>query len=254
MNRKGFMAGCALSSYSPIGVKKSIEYLKTAYPNISVIQKCCGKPTKAIGQRDKFEERYNLLLDDIKYCELDEMIVGCQNCYKILNQSEGFKTISLWQILAEVGLPENIKGKAKNSDVVFSIHDSCSTRNYKEIHNGIRTILNELGYKVSEPEKTRENTRCCGFGGMIAPVNPKLSRKVRERRVNDFKTDHIVTYCAACRQAMTLGGGSAWHILDLIWGDVVYKNSIPPKDVLSTPLKAWINRYKTKDEIKKTLK
>ncbi len=254
MARKGFMPGCALPSYAPEAVGKTVAYLKTHFPDLSAIQKCCGKPTSAVGQVDKFAERFGGLVQDIKDCEVDEVIVACQSCMKTLKGCQEFKTISLWSLLPKIGLPEEIKGKAKDSDVVFSVHDSCSIRDFDDIHNGIRWILTELGYGISEPDKTRDKTRCCGFGGMIVPVNQELAKKVMVRRVGDFKTDHVVTYCAACRQSMLMGGANAWHILDLIWGPVVYNDSKPPEDVLSMPLKAWGNRYKSKNEIKKALK
>ncbi len=254
MGRKGFMPGCSLPSYAPEAVGKTVAYLKTKYPDLSGIQKCCGKPTSAVGQSEKFNERFSGLVSDFKECEVDEVIVACQSCMKTLKGSKEFKTTSLWELLPEIGLPEELIGKAKDSDVVFSVHDSCSIRDYTGIHDGIRWILTELGYKISEPDKTRDKTRCCGFGGMIVPVNPDLAKKVMERRVGDFKTDFVVTYCAACRQSMILGGAKAWHILDLVWGPVVYSDSKPPEDCLSNPVKAWGNRYKAKKEIKKALK
>ena len=197
MPRKAFMPGCALASYNPENVAQTIKYLKSKFPDISVIQKCCGKPTKAVGQAELFNERFGSLLDDIKYCEADEVIVACQSCMKTLSEHDGYKTVSLWELLPEIGLPEELVGKAKDSDVVFSIQDSCSVRDYTGIHDGVRWILSELGYKFEEPERTRATTRCCGFGGMVVPANPDVAKRVMERRVADFPTKNIVTYCAA---------------------------------------------------------
>ena len=64
----------------------------------------------------------------------------------------------------------------------------------------------------------------------------------------------IVVYCAACRQYMMKAGGNAWHILDLVWGDVVTSGAKCPEDVLSSPLSAWKNRYKSKKKIKAAFK
>ncbi len=251
MGRKAFMGGCALSSYNPNLVLKTAAYLKTLYPDLSLIQKCCGKPTKAVGQEDKFHERFDGLTKDLETLEVDELIVACQSCYKTMGLNENIKVTSLWSLFPQIGLPKELVGKAKNSDVVFSMHDSCSVRPYKDIHDGIRWIMNELGYKTVEPEKTRETTRCCGFGGMVVPANPETARRVMVRRVGDFPTNQVVTYCAACRQSMLMGGAQAWHILDLVWGDVVKKGDAPPIDTLSQTLTAWTNRFKTKNGLKK---
>ncbi len=253
MGRKAFISGCALSSYNPDLVIKTVEHLKSVYPDLSVIQKCCGKPTKALGQEEAFQERFHGLQEDLKACDVNEVIVGCQSCYKVMELDKNLKVTSLWALMPEIGLPKEMVGKAKNSDVVLSVHDSCSIRPYSEIHSGIRWILNELGYNTVEPEKTKENTRCCGFGGMIVPANPDLAKRVMQRRVGDFPTSEVVTYCAACRQSMLMGGASAWHILDLIFGDVVKKGDTPPEDTLSQPIKAWTNRYKTKKRIERLI-
>ncbi|MDR0490784.1 MAG: (Fe-S)-binding protein [Oscillospiraceae bacterium] len=254
MSRKVFLPGCALSSYSPKNVALTAKYLKTKFPDISVVQKCCGKPTKAVGQADMFHQRFDGLVQDIKYCGADEVIVACQSCMKTLAECDEYKTTSLWELFPEIGLPEELVGKAKNSDAVISVHDSCTVRDYTGIHDGIRWILDELGYKYVEPERTRGTTRCCGFGGMVVPANPDVAFRVMQRRVADFPTPQIVTYCAACRQSMLKAGGQAWHILDLIWGDVVVSGAQSPEDVLSSTLKAWRNRYSSKKLLKSAFK
>lgn len=252
--RHGFMPGCSLPSYSPELVDKTINYLRQVYPELSVVQKCCGKPTKALGQVELLEKRFNSLVQDIKDCEVDEMLVACQNCYNMLNESKEFSTVSLWERLPAIGLPALLRGKANHSDVILSIHDSCPVRSNEGIFDGIRWILRELGYKYVEPERTRANTRCCGFGGMIVPANPSLAKKVMDRRVKEMPSEHIVVYCAACRSSMLMGGGKAWHILDLMWGPVVTEASLPPENVLASPVKAWTNRYRSKGVIARAIR
>ncbi|MCL2169103.1 MAG: (Fe-S)-binding protein [Defluviitaleaceae bacterium] len=254
MSRKAFMPGCALASYNPENVSKMTAHLKSVYPDLSVVQKCCGKPTQAIGQADLFNERYASLAADMRFVEADDVIVACQSCMNVFNKKGEFNIVSLWELLPKIGLPKEMVGKAKGSDVVFSVHDSCSVRPYTGIHEGIRWILDELGYKHVEPEKTRDTTRCCGFGGMIVPVSPDIAKKVMERRVSDMTTDHIVAYCAACRQSMLKVGGKAWHIMDLIFGEVVHATTDPPFDVLASPAKAWKNRYRSKKMLNKVMK
>ncbi|WP_156099422.1 hypothetical protein [Caloranaerobacter azorensis] len=69
---------------------------------------------------------------------------------------------------------------------------SCPTRHVTSHHESIRWILKELGYKVKEMNNIRENTRCCGVGGMIGCVNPKLQEKVLKRRIEDATSKHII--------------------------------------------------------------
>ena len=145
MSRKAFMPGCSLASYNPYNVEHTVKYLKSKFPDLSVIQKCCGKPTKAIGQAEMFNERFASLVEDIVFCEADEGIVACQSCMKTLAENDAYTTVSLWELFPKIGLPEELIGKAKDSDVVFSVHDSCSVRDCTGIHDGVRWILTELG-------------------------------------------------------------------------------------------------------------
>ncbi|MEK6266241.1 MAG: (Fe-S)-binding protein [Clostridium sp.] len=249
-----FIPGCSLPSYNPEAVYNILEYLQEKLPGTGAILKCCGNPTKALGQIDKFKERYESFQSEVDKLDADELIVACQNCYMIMSEhSPNQKVRSLWEVLPEIGLPDSSRGIGKNSDIVFGIQDSCHTRNVPEIHDGIRWIMDELGYKYEEPPHTKELTRCCGLGGMVSPANPELVQRVIKRRAEEFQTDYIVTYCAACRDSMVRGGKKSIHILDLIFGGPWDSKSEFP-GAPSSPITSWKNRYKSKLNINKLYK
>lgn len=248
-----FFPGCSLPSYNPELVEKTLSYLQEKLPNVGAIQKCCGKPTKALGQMDLFHERYAGVQEDIDTLGAEEIIVACQNCYLTMSQNSPNQRVrSLWTLLPEIGLPQEVIGIGKDSDISFAIQDSCSTRDEWEIHDGVRWIIDQLGYKVEEMDYTRGMTRCCGFGGMALPANPELAKKVMERRAQEAKTDYMVTYCAACRMSMALGGKKSLHLLDLIWGGPwTSESEFPPAG--ASAVTSWANRFRSKKSIKKVL-
>jgi len=250
----GFMAGCSLSSYSPNGVADTAAYLNSVFKKFAVIQKCCGKPTKLLGKEELFIKRNKMLQDDIDGLNIDEMIVGCQNCKSVLDKQSPTPIHSLWEIFPLIGLPDELRGKAKKSDIVFTIHDSCSTRYESKLQDGIRWILDELGYKYIESKYSKDNTLCCGSGGMVGAVNPELTERVIKRRVETLESKNVVVYCASCNTFIRNGGVKTWHILDLLWGPVVYEGDACPSNALSSPLEAWVNRYKAKIELQKAVK
>ncbi|KXG74035.1 (Fe-S)-binding protein [Thermotalea metallivorans] len=251
--KRVFIPGCSLPSYNPILVEKTLEYLQEKLPGTGAILKCCGKPTKALGQEKKFKERYGTLQAEIDRLGAEEIIVACQSCFLTMTEdSPKQKVISLWELLPQIGLPKKSRGIGKKSDIVFAIHDSCPTRHRTTIHEGIRWIIHELGYKFEEPPHTRENTRCCGFGGMVVPANPELALRVMKRRTAEVSSDYMVAYCAACRESMVKGGKRAVHILDLIFGGPWTSDTEFP-GVPSSPVTSWINRYKSKLAIRKVL-
>ncbi len=250
--KRVFIPGCSLSSYNPELVGKTIEYLKNKLPGTGAILKCCGKPTKALGQYDEFKDRYASLQKDIDALGAEEIIVACQSCFLTMSAySKEQKVRSLWSLMPEIGMPEATVGKAKESDITFGIHDSCSTRDRNDIHEGIRWIIDQLGYDLEEPPHSKGDTRCCGFGGMVVPANPDLAQEIMDRRTAEFETDYLVTYCAACRASMYKGGKKAVHILDLIFGDVWTSESDFPD--LEGAFDSWANRYKTKKKIEEVL-
>ncbi len=244
--KRVFIPGCSLPSYNPELVGKILAHLQERLPGTGAILKCCGKPTKALGQVEAFKERYAELQTEIDRLGAEEIIVACQSCYVTMKEySPNQKVRSLWEVLPEIGLPEGAIGIGKGSDLTIAVHDSCPTRDVTPIQDGIRWILGELGYAMEEPPHTRAQTRCCGFGGMVVPANPELAMRVMKRRTAEVSSDCMVTYCAACRESMVRGGKKAVHILDLIFGGPLTSRSNFP-GLPANPLKGWVNRHRAK--------
>ncbi|AZR72149.1 pyridine nucleotide-disulfide oxidoreductase [Anoxybacter fermentans] len=244
--KRVFFPGCSLSSYSPELVIKTLKHLQDRLPGTGFILRCCGAPTNMLGQEKEFEERFNSLLREMEKLGADEIICACPDCtHNIEHHAPHLKVRSLYDVLAEVGLPEEAKNRGQGK--VFSIHDSCTARHYTSIHDSVRKLMKEMGFKIQELKYIRENTRCCGMGGMVLLANKELAQRIMVRRTKE--TDKpMVTYCAACREAMTMGGKPAFHILDLIFKDDWKKGDAPG---LGNPVVSWLNRRKTRSRVKK---
>ncbi|GAA0746068.1 (Fe-S)-binding protein [Clostridium oceanicum] len=248
---KLFFPGCSLCSYNPELVVKTYEYLKTKIPNLGILLQCCGKPTKDLGEEERFEKLSKTTYKDIKKTGTKEVIVACQNCYKTINGysiNDDFKVKSLWNVLKEIGIPKEAIGIGNENESIFTIHDSCPTRYESDIQDSIRFIVDKLGYKLVEKTNSRENTVCCGTGGMVHTVNPKLSKNIMENIVESCPSKYVITYCAGCRESMIRGGAKGFHILDLIFGGKIKEDEL--KFNVNTPLKSWSNRLKTKSLLK----
>ncbi len=247
--KRVFFPGCSLPSYNPEAVGQVLEFLQEKLPGTGAVLKCCGKPTKAMGMMDAFHDRFKDAVEEIEKLGADEIVVACQSCYSTFKQyCPDKKVVSLWDLFRETGVPGMSKGIGKDSGITVAVHDSCVTRDVPEIHDGVRYVLSELGYEVEELPHTRENTRCCGFGGMIVPVNPDLAKRVMDRRAQEAESEHVVTYCAACRASMVAGGKKGLHLLDLVFGGSWKGRETPPAD---GALASWIKRWKTKQILKK---
>lgn len=235
-----FMPGCALSSYSPSLVQSIIAHLQEKRPGINVLMQCCGKPMRVVGDMERFEGFYGLLERDIARLGVDTVITACENCYMSLKTlSPHVKTVSLYEVLAEAGVPERDFSHAKP----VALHDPCPTRHEKPLHEAVRQILRTIKLPFEEFKFNRDKTQCCGSGGMLALTNPKLSREQMVSRAHQTSCETIVSYCQECCHSMTRGGKSGVHVLDLLFDESVSKSLTQPKN---STLASWLNRYKTK--------
>jgi Fe-S oxidoreductase len=122
-------------------------------------------------------------------------------------------------------MPAGIPSQAGS---IFSIHDSCKARFEKGWQDSVRSLLSHAGHSVEEMAYSRDKTRCCGHGGMVSYADFELEGVLTENRANEA-THNILTYCAACRDALAMHK-PAVHILEVLfnpeWEQVL---EVPPK-------------------------
>lgn len=209
-----FFPGCSLSGYSPELVTSAYKYLREKLPGTGIILGCCGAPTHCLGDHPAFEGMVDKFESELKKMGASGLILACPDCYRTIKRSApSIRLKSLYEVMVEKGLPEGAKASAPRT---FSLHDSCTARDEKEVMDAVRDLLKKMGYQLVEMEYSREKARCCGAGGMIPYVDPKLFVKIAERRANESPYD-LLTFCAACRETFASVGKPSAHILDLIF-------------------------------------
>ncbi len=209
-----FFPGCGLSSYSPELVMQVYSYLQKRLPGMGIALGCCGAPSYLLGEQSEFGKMIQLLEQDAKRIGASDIIVACPSCYSVLKEYlTDLKPLSLYALLAELGVPK----KASEAHL-FSIHDPCSSRGEKEVHEGIRYLVQSLGHSIDEIEHSRELAHCCGLGGMAFAVSPEVSSAKASRTIGEAKCD-LLTYCANCRENLASQGARIHYLLDLIFNE-----------------------------------
>lgn len=242
-NKALFLPGCSLSSYSKNIVLKTYEYLKQHYRDIGMTVKCCGKPTLSMGDEVKFKKYYSNLENYIKKENIGEIIVACPNCYNTIKKhSKNINVRTVYEVISEVGISDELKKHYKG--IEFAIHDSCSIRDEKNIHESVRGILRELGITIIEFEKNQKNTVCCGAGGMVGVTNNKLALKQMDSRANETECENIICYCESCCESLLNSNKNILHILDLIFNEDVINHKVVTQ-VKANTINKWITRYKS---------
>jgi Fe-S oxidoreductase len=239
-----FFPGCGLLSYSPKIVENAYNYLRTKIDGIGIYTKCCGKPTAFMGKDNKFKEYYSILEKEFKDKNIKRIVTGCQNCFMTIgNNSKDIEVVSLWEVLADIGIPNSRKGIGKTVTEEFTIHDPCPTRDIDIIHGSIRKIIDDLGFKVEEMKYNKGKTLCCGSGGMVSVTQNEIASAHTRRRAEEAKTEYIITYCQECVESMRRGGKKSYHILDLLFNEG-FQDMEQTNQGLMTK---WLNRYKGKN-------
>ena len=243
-----FFPGCSLMGYSPDVVEKTYRYLRSNINGLGIYLTCCGKPTHSMGYTKDFNRYYNDLRDEFNNKKIKKVITACSNCFNtIKDNSKDIEVISLWEVIDRIGVPKNIKGRGKNIEATFSIHDPCPTRNERELQDSIRNILKDIELKVNEMNFSKEKTLCCGSGGMTGVTNITLAQHQMKKRANESKEEYIVTYCEECVESMKRGGKKSLHILDLLFNEDIYSRLDQQQISI---MKKWTNRYKGKKLLK----
>lgn len=243
-----FFPGCQLSaSYSEEVVKTYVYLIEKLPGSVGLYLGCCGAPADWAGQKELFDSTMEKVQENLEKMGNPIVITACSTCFN--NFSKGLKNSrirSLWEIFLEEGIPEEAK---KGNGKTLMVHDACTTREEKEIHKSIRTIAENLDYKIEEPYYTKKTTKCCGFGGNVFFSNKQFSREVSKDRIKDSENDFLV-YCAMCRDLFVLNGKKSHHILDIIFGND--KNEISDMNV-PTLSERRANRLRMKKYMLETL-
>ncbi|TWH48730.1 pyridine nucleotide-disulfide oxidoreductase/dicluster-binding protein [Sporomusa sp. KB1] len=238
-----FYPGCQLSGSAPGQVIKVYNYLRAKIKDgVGLMLGCCGAPADWAGQKEIFIKTIQSIKSEWERMGKPKVILGCPTCFMIFkNNLPDISVEFLWTFIDQIGLPE----VPATESYTLAVHDSCTTRYEREVHDSVRNILRQLGHKVEELKTSRELTECCGFGGLMQISNKDLAHMVVDRRTGESDKDYVA-YCAMCRDNFTNRGKKTYHLLDLIFGDKTGK-------IAARPPVGYSQRHENRARLKNTL-
>ena len=126
----------------------------------------------------------------------------------------GVEVVSLFRLMADAGV--RVAGPGSK----MTVHDSCPDREQQRIGQSVREILSNC--EVVELAHHGKEAICCGSGGIVSLVDPELSTRRAERRMEEFHeagADICVTYCMSCagRLSRAAEPGRVRYILELVF-------------------------------------
>ncbi len=209
-----FFPGCQAGAIAPETVKKSyLDLCARLEGGVALMLGCCGLIAQWAGRNALFEEAQTLLQGELAKLGDPVIIAGCPSCKKSLSETTGKDVLGIWDLLCELGLPEDAQ-KASGS---IAIHDACGARGDEKTQNAIRQLAEALGLSIEETAYSLDKTPCCGYGGLVMYANRELAHEMAADCAAQSEAPFL-TYCMACRDRLAREGKSSKHILELIYG------------------------------------
>jgi Fe-S oxidoreductase len=207
-----FFPGCQLAATSPDGVERAYADLRARLGNVGLMLRCCGAPAQWSGREALFGESLAELKADWEGLGSPRIIAACPSCMKLLREAmPQAEIVSHWSILSALGLPESAEAGG-----TLAVNDPCAAREDGSLRADVRSLLGQLGVSVVEPRYTGGLTQCCGYGGLLAEVDPDLAEAAARARTEGVDEDYV-TYCAMCREMIARTGRRAVHLYDLLY-------------------------------------
>ena len=211
-----FFPSCQLAASSPQHVKKVYDFLCAKIDGgVGLMLGCCGAPANWAGQEDLFKETLSKIEANWRELGSPKVITACPTCFAMFKHNTEMPVETLYTVFERIGLPADA-GKAI-APKKLALHDSCTTRHDARLQDSIRQTMKKLGHEVEELPLNRDNTSCCGYGGLMIYANKDVAHKVIAKRINESDTDYVA-YCAMCRDNFASQEKRVYHLLDLIFG------------------------------------
>jgi Fe-S oxidoreductase len=211
-----FFPGCTLSGYNPHLVLEAYAYLRKHHnPSTGIILNCCGAPFEGLGEKDELKNILQTICSQIKKIGASNIIMACPTCYRVFKRYlSQYKVSTLYEIMEVEN--EGLPARKENAQHQFYLFHSCSTRHEEGMQRAVCSLIEKMGYQIQEEEDLENRNKCCGMGGMVGVTNPVLSFIIGENRTEGITPHDIVTYCAACREALVQYRPTV-HVLDLVF-------------------------------------
>ncbi len=235
-SRYVFYPGCQLTGIAPELVMKTYALLREHLPDVGLFLQCCGTPAQWAGQKELFRGGVQKILKGWNELGRPVFIPACSTCYSMFRTHlSEIPVLSLWEVLADITAP----AQPPEIGPALAVHDSCTTRQEKRIHDSVRVLLRKLGYSIEELPHCREQTVCCGNRGLMAYTHPEAAAGITRLRMSESALD-FVTYCITCQHVFNDHGKRAYYLLDLVFpgesGNPVARGALEAPQLLANRL------------------
>lgn len=177
---------------------------------------CCGLPLFWNGDLSNAKKlaRHNLQL--IEASGADTVVFSCPTCLLAftkympawLNRELPFKALHTSQFLDDLKTEGKLKPKRQHAKITAVYHDSCHLGRELGIYREPRKLLEGfIDNDIGEFPLARENSECCGGGGLVPISDFSFSNDIARKRIESMpvsQPDILVAACPNCKKTLGL--------------------------------------------------
>ncbi len=175
-------------------------------------ERCTGDVAKRTGNEYLFQELATQNASDLADAGAHQVVTSCPHCLKTLGHDYadfGFTGKVVHSSVLVDQLTRDVSSIPPDDETV-TFHDPCYLGRYARHHDEPRALMSRLGATVAEPERTRDNTFCCGAGGGLLFEEHESGKRISQERLDQLQAtgaNTIVMGCPFC--ALMLKGAKA---------------------------------------------
>lgn len=198
-HRVALMTGCAQRALNTDINDATIRLLTRLGCDVVIAkgQGCCGSLTHHMGKEDEAHnsaaQNIKVWSKEIETAGLDAVIINTSGCgttvkdyahmFRNTEHAEKAKNVSeiacdVTEFLACLDFPN------ANQNMRVAYHAACSLQHGQQIKSAPKDLLKKAGYDVVEPA---DSHLCCGSAGTYNLLQPEISGKLKERKVNSLE-------------------------------------------------------------------
>jgi glycolate oxidase iron-sulfur subunit len=218
-HKVAYFLGCSVNNFfSSIGIA-TIKVLQENDCQVIVPDvNCCGAPHQSAGDRAEFIRLAKNNIKKLNELDVEAIIVDCSTCGSIIKEYEKLfandkeyqdiiaKITAKIQDISSYLLSIDFKREMGQINEKVTYHDPCHGIRFLKVKDAPREILKSIpGIKFIE---MKEADMCCGGAGSYGIFNPKLSRDILARKMENYKESEagiLATSCPACTMQLSFG-------------------------------------------------
>jgi Fe-S oxidoreductase len=213
-------------------IKNGNDYLKKTFELMKMIgvdylaafdgpDLCCGMPLWQAGDRERFKEHARKVAGSLSsyrtiVCPCPTCVYALKALYLELDLKIGAEIVHLTEFLGPILQRAKPQRRVSGS---FVFHDPCYLGRYLEKTDMPREILAAvLEEELSELAWEGQDATCCGGGGLVKHVLPKIAGQAAGLRMEQLKSSgakKVATACPGCVERLT-SVDDALEVVDLI--------------------------------------